>query len=314
MKKVLITGGSGTVGSGFIQEYADQYQFISLSRNLEKQAVLKRKFPQVQLVNASIEDSQGLTKVFREIKPDIVIHAAALKHIEAAEKNPMSAIQVNIMGSLNVIQASKSADAEVTVGISSDKACIRNSVYGQTKYLMERMFLESSTEKSKFICCRLGNVAGSTGSVIPIWINQAKKNQPLQLTDKRMNLFMSPLREIAQLIQKSIITASKENTGFIILKKMKAINLYRLAKIISPEIALIGKRAGEKLNEILVNQDELPFTYQHSDVVLIKSTLNPDENNRMKIELNSEFSEKMELNEIEQLLSEAKEQCYECIT
>src|SRR3990167_1649656 len=127
MKKVLITGGSGTVGSAFIKEFYNQYQFVSYGRNKEKQAALKQQFSKVELCEGSIEDRENLLKVFSRVKPDIVIHTAALKQIEVGEKHPAQAIKTNLLGSLNIIDASKIANVAITIGISSDKACLSNS-------------------------------------------------------------------------------------------------------------------------------------------------------------------------------------------
>src|SRR3989344_1696033 len=144
-KKVLITGGSGTVGISFIKEFYERYHFVSYSRNEKKQITLKRNFDDVKLYLGSVENRHELINAFIKIKPDIVIHAAALKHIETGEKQPSQTVKVNILGSLNVIEASRSAGVPVTIGISSDKACGSNKVYGYTKIIRAASLDRKST-------------------------------------------------------------------------------------------------------------------------------------------------------------------------
>lgn len=302
-KKILITGGSGTIGSVFIEKFYHHYQFVSFSKNDEKQLALKKKFPRVALLSGSIEDSEFLLNVFKTEKPDIVIHAAALKRVEIAENEPSKAIQTNLLGAMNVIDASTQAEVPVTIGISSDKSCSRKNVYGQTKYLMERLFLKANKNHNmRFSCCRLSNVACSEGSVIPIWLTLAKKKLPLRITDAGMNRFMLSKHEVAHLIQETI-NASYQTQAGIFLKKTKAINLLALAKEISDEIEIIGKRPGEELNETLVSQEEVSFSYQEQDYILIKSIENPNKENRLLSEVNTMNVDTMNQSELKIFLA-----------
>ena len=305
MKKVLITGGSGTVGVAFIKTFYDRYQFFSYSRNETKQAALKVDFPRINLVAGSIEDKAALITVFTAIKPDIVIHAAALKRMDVAELHPMEAIKINVLGSLNVIDASRVANVSITVGVSSDKACLACNVYGRTKKLMENMFLEANNEKNKFICCRLSNVAGSQGSVISFWKNLAEKKESLRITDPKMNRFMLSFKETAYLLQKAIDIVNQEDCGGILLRKTKAVNMLDLAQCISTQIEIVGKRPGETLDESLVSENELPFTHWDQDYVLIGASENTLKENRLTQSLNTLHAEKMSSAEIQHLLSES---------
>ena len=141
MKKVLITGGSGTVGTAFINEYYDKYDFYNISRNETYISKLGQDFPKVTSYIGDICNLETLINVFEAVKPDIVIHAAALKHVNLAEEQPTKAIEMNVVGSLNVIKASIRAQVPLTVGVSTDKACDSDSVYGYTKRMMELMFM-----------------------------------------------------------------------------------------------------------------------------------------------------------------------------
>ena len=142
MKKILITGGAGTVGSSFIKEFYDNYIFYNVSRNESQITKLKQNFPKVKSFLADICDLDSMINIFEKVKPDIVIHAAALKHVNLAEENPSKAVEINIVGSLNIIKASIRAEVPLTIGISTDKACEPDSVYGYTKRMMETMFTQ----------------------------------------------------------------------------------------------------------------------------------------------------------------------------
>jgi len=269
MKKILITGGAGTVGSSFIKQYYNEFKFYNVSRNETQITKLKQNFPNVKSFLADICDLDSMINIFETVKPDIVIHAAALKHINLAEENPAKAVEINIVGSLNIIKASIRAEVPLTIGISTDKACCPDSVYGYTKSMMESMFKQHHNEKTKFVCTRFANVANSNGSVIPFWLSEAEKGNALKLTDTKMNRLMFSKQESAELI-KYAIDASDYNFPFVVCQKMKNVNLLELAKIISDkEVEIIGKRPGEKLNETLISKKELPFTMQENGYILI---------------------------------------------
>ena len=167
--KILITGGTGTVGKALINQNDNEY--ISVSRNEEKIAELKREDLEVLFYVGNIEDKGLLLRVFKDVKPDVVVHAAAMKHIDLMETNPIAGCNINVMGSLNVVEASIINDVSVTVGISTDKACLAESVYGASKYLMERVFMNSNNDTNRFALTRFANVAHSNGSVLPFWLN-----------------------------------------------------------------------------------------------------------------------------------------------
>ena len=262
MKKILITGGTGTVGKSFIKEYYNDYLFYSISRNETGITELLREFPAVTSYIGNVCDLDHMINLFCKIKPDIVIHAAALKHINLAEENPTSAVEINVIGSLNVAKASIRAEVPLTIGVSTDKACNPDSVYGYTKRMMETTFMQYHNNTTKFICTRFANVANSNGSVIPFWISESKKGNALKLTDPDMNRLMFSKKESAKLIHQAIDSAFYDHDeSFILCKIMKNVNLLELAKLLSDkEVQIIGKRPGEKLNETLISKKELPFT------------------------------------------------------
>ncbi len=287
MKKILITGGTGTVGSAFIKRYYNDYQFYSISRGEEKIAELNSKFPNVTTLIRDIENLDQIINTFESVKPDIVIHAAALKHVNLAETNPTKAIDINLRGSLNVINASIRAEVPLTIGISTDKACAPENVYGYSKKMMEQIFTEHHNSKTKFICTRFANVAGSRGSVIPFFKDLVSKNLPLKLTSKDMNRLMFSSKEAAKLIHSSINLSNHFKESFVLSKKMKSVNMLRLAKAMSDDIEIVGLRPGEKLNEDLISSKELSYTKVIDDYILLFNSKQPQLTN-----LKSSFSSK----------------------
>lgn len=270
-RKVLITGGSGTVGLAFIEKYYDEFEFTNISRSQFSIDLLTKKFPRVKSHIADIQNLDQLNAAFEKIKPDVVIHAAALKHVNDAEENPSRTVQINILGSLNVAKASVAANVPIVVGISTDKACQPENIYGYSKKILEQMFLEHYSEQTRFVCTRFANVACSSGSVIPFWIESAQKNEVLKLTDSRMNRLMFTQDDAAQLIRDSIEFAETSTKPFVMCSRMKSVGMLDLANLISNDFGngskplIVGLRPGEKLNEVLVSQQELPTAYYTRD-------------------------------------------------
>jgi UDP-N-acetylglucosamine 4,6-dehydratase len=249
------------------------------------QVSLKRQFPNVEIILGSVEDKLALQTSIAKIQPDIVIHAAAMKHVDSAEINPMQAIKSNLIGSLNIIDVAMANSVPITIAISTDKACCADSNYGYTKALMEKMFLEAHTMTNKFAVCRFGNVSHSHGSVIPFWLRLRVDKKPLPLTDKRMNRLMFSRQEAAELVHTAIEKIQSENEPFILSQKMKTVNMFKLAQIISDKIEHVGLRPGEKLNETLINEKEVPNTFIEGKYILIKAYENEGKN-----KLNGEYS------------------------
>ena len=304
MKKVFITGGSGTVGRSFIKKYYGQYKFYSFARGEKAQVALKRLFPDIEIIIGGVENLNQVTSEILKIKPDVVIHAAALKHVDTAEKQPSQAVLVNIVGSYNVIQAAKSANVPITVGISTDKACSPSNIYGHSKSFMEKLFLEAYDDKTKFVCCRFGNVAWSNGSVIPFWLSQKAQNKNLSLTDVNMNRLMFSEEESAELIQKCIEDSERLGESFVLSKLMKSVNMLKLAQLISKNIDIVGLRPGEKLNEDLISDEELPYSTLVEDFVYLRSTVNRDVKSRLPYKLSSENSQEMNVEEMKSILKQ----------
>ena len=306
MKKVFITGGSGTVGEAFISNFYDKYKFYSYSRNEKMQVSLKRRFEDIEVLIGAVEDKITLTSSIVKIKPDIVIHAAALKHVDSAQKSPIAAVKSNIIGSLNVIEGSIEGGVPIVLGVSTDKACVPDNIYGYSKHIMEKMFLESYTSKNKFLVCRFGNISYSHGSVVPYWLSRKSKNQSLPLTDKKMNRLMIGRKSAAHLINKAIENCGNSKGPFVLTQRMKAVNIFTLAKLISNDIEIVGTRPGEKLNETLISKEEVNHTFCEGNYIFIREAINSG-NNKLLEEYSSTNSEFMDKKEMMELLEDADE-------
>jgi len=299
--KVLITGGTGTVGKALISQNDNEY--ISISRNEENITNLNRLYPEVKCYVGNIEDKSLLLRVFKEVKPDVVVHAAAMKHIDLMETNPIAGCNVNVIGSLNVAEASIINDVPITVGVSTDKACLPESVYGASKYIMERVFMNTNTDENRFALTRFANVAHSAGSVLPFWLKLKEAGLKLKLTDPNMNRLIFTKEEAANLINRTIDFTKENGGGFVKSYKMKCVNMLDLAKVVSNDkpIEIVGKRPGEKTDEDLISKREIKKTYIHGDDIHIKMEDNK-EDNRLYEAYNSATAEKMTHNEMMELV------------
>ncbi len=298
--KVLITGGTGTVGKSLVSQNNNEY--ISISRNEENITNLKREYPNVKCYVGNIEDKSLLLRVFKEVKPDVVVHSAAMKHIDLMEQNPIAGCNVNVMGSLNVVEASIINDVPITIGVSTDKACLSESVYGASKYLMERVFMNvNNDDATRFALTRFANVAHSAGSVLPFWLKLKSEGKPLKLTDPDMNRLIFTKEDAADLINRTIGFTQKYGGGFVKSYKMKCVNMLDLAKVISDDIEIVGKRAGEKTDEDLISEREISRTFIYDDDIHIKAQKNT-EFNKLSKPYNSASAEKMTKEEMEKLV------------
>jgi UDP-N-acetylglucosamine 4,6-dehydratase len=205
---------------------------------------------------------------------DIVVHAAALKQVPACEYNPMEAIKTNILGSSNVIEAALDARVEKVMALSTDKAVSPVNLYGTTKLAAEKLFVQSNAyaagTATRFSCVRYGNVVGSRGSVIPIFIKQ-RHNGKLTITDPRMTRFWLTLEQGVQFV---IHCTEKMQGGEVFVPKIPSTRIIDLAQVIAPqaEIDVIGIRPGEKLHEVLINEDEARSTIELEDMFVVQPT------------------------------------------
>ena len=211
---------------------------------------------------------------------DIVFHAAALKHVPVIEYNPFEAIKTNVIGSQNVIDACLKENVEKAVAIGTDKAVSPLNTYGATKLLMEKLFVTASNylkkerHKTKFFALRYGNVLGSSGSVIPKFIKQIKNKEKITITDPNMTRFSISMDEALDFI----LTATEIAKGSeIFIPKLRAYTIKDIKDVLfellqKTDEENIGIREGEKLNEILINSDEIQYTWEYENMYML---LNP---------------------------------------
>ena len=278
-KKVLITGGTGSLGSALTQrlltENVDTVRIFS--RNENKQLEMDSKFhdDRLRFLLGDVRDYNRLTRACEDI--DIVFHAAALKHVPIIEYNPFEAIKTNVMGSQNIIDACLEEDVEKVICIGTDKAVSPLNTYGATKSLMEKLFITASNylknerHKTKFIALRYGNVLGSSGSVIPKFINQIKNNGKITITDPNMTRFSISMDEALDFILK-VTEIGKGSEIFV--PKLKAYSLMDVKDALfdllgKTDEEIVGIRAGEKVNEVLINKDEMKYCWEYQDMYLI---------------------------------------------
>ena len=279
-KNVLITGGSGSLGTALTRKIleSDVKAVRIFSRNESKQLEMQNEIndSRVRFLIGDVRDLDRLAMAMENV--DVVIHAAALKHVPVVEYNPFEAIKTNILGTQNVIHACLKENVETAICIGTDKAVAPYNTYGSTKHLMERLFVTASNylnpeqHKTRFICVRYGNVLGSSGSVIPKFIEQAKADKPISITDSTMTRFNITMNQAIDLIFKAI-----ENGfgGEIFIPKLKAYKLDILrdaiidllnSKSITEKIPV---RPGEKFHESLISQDELRNTFENDENYII---------------------------------------------
>jgi len=275
-KTILITGGTGSFGSNFVKYLLKNSQakkIIVLSRDELKQSKMKEeiKDERLRLFIGDIRDLQRLQRAFTGV--DIVVHAAALKQIPLIEYNPMEAIKTNIMGTANVINAAIDNNVEKVLLISSDKAVNPINLYGATKLCAEKIFIQANSyaagKKTKFSCVRYGNVIGSRGSVVPLFLKQKEKGV-LSITDKRMTRFWLTLEQGVKFVSNC---KNRMRGGEIFIPKLPSTKIVDLAKVIAPKakIETIGIRPGEKLHEILLSPEETAHSKEFDKYFVIET-------------------------------------------
>lgn len=259
-KTVLLTGGTGSFGHAFVQRALDLgvKQIRVLSRDELKQHEMSQEFrdPRIEFLLGDVRDAERVQ--LAALGCDIIIHAAAIKRIEKAERDPEEAIKTNIQGSINVAKAALAVNAEHAVLISTDKACEPINLYGATKMVAEKYWIQSNNyrgpRKTKFSAVRYGNVIGSRGSVIPAFKKQAKQGV-IKVTNPEMTRFLIELTQAIDLVQ-CALTFSQG--GEIYLPDLKAARIEDIAKAVSPNtpIEYTGMADYEKMHEQLFNQSE----------------------------------------------------------
>lgn len=271
-KTILITGGTGSFGKYFtryVMEHYNPRKIIIYSRDEFKQWMMQNEFKEyedkLRFFIGDVRDQERMRRAFEGV--DYVIHAAALKQVPACEYNPNEAIKTNIHGAMNVIEASLDAGVKKVVALSTDKAVNPVNLYGGTKLVSDKLFVAANAyvgnKDVNFSIVRYGNVAGSRGSIIPLFRDIiAKGGTELPITDVRMTRFWISLEEGIELVIKALEEAKGGET---FISKIPSFKITDLAEAMLPgcKIKEIGIRPGEKLHEIMVTTEDSFTTYEY---------------------------------------------------
>jgi UDP-N-acetylglucosamine 4,6-dehydratase (inverting) len=270
---ILVTGGTGSFGKMFVSKTLQKYnlrRLVIYSRDEMKQwemAALYQDDPRVRFFIGDIRDKDRLSRALSGI--DVVVHAAATKIVPTAEYNPFECVKTNVIGAMNLVDASVDAGVKKVVALSTDKASSPANLYGATKLTSDKLFIAGNSylggENTKFSVVRYGNVMGSRGSVIPFFYKLRESNI-FPITDKRMTRFMITLDQGVGLVWHSI---EDMVGGEIYVKKIPSMNIMDIARAISinddPEFKFIGIRPGEKLHEQMISAEDARTTYEYLD-------------------------------------------------
>lgn len=270
-KTVLITGGAGSFGFQItkrILEYPvrtvrvldiNEHALFNLGRAI--------KDKRLRLLLGSILDKERLDLAGKNV--DIIIHAAAIKNLEISEFNPIETIETNINGTVNMIKMATQNKPKKFLNISTDKAAEPTTLYGTTKQIGERLtsWAGHHIPSIKFSSVRFGNIFESHGNVFEVWENEKKNNKPLSITDPNMNRYFFHIDEAVDFVLECLYLMNK---GEIFVPKMKQYNIHQLAKKISKKQKIIGKRRGEKMEEILITNSEKELAMEKKNMWIIK--------------------------------------------
>ena len=282
-KTILITGGTGSLGQALTKRLLE-YNVKAVrifSRNESKQIEMESniKDDRIRFFLGDVRDLQRLTRATEDV--DLVFHAAALKHVPKIEYNPFEAIKTNVVGSQNMIDACLANDVEKVICVGTDKAVSPLNTYGATKLLMEKLFVAANNylnpekHRTVFLAVRYGNVLGSSGSVIPKFIEQIKTNKPVTITDPKMTRFSITMNEAIDFI----FNATKVGKGSeVFVPKLYAYNIADVKNALTELLSdtgekIIGIRTGEKLHETLINEDEIRYSWEFKNMYMIANPL-----------------------------------------
>ena len=273
---VLVTGGTGSFGKKFTKILLEERQprkIIIFSRDELKQHEMQvggYNHPSLRYFIGDVRDRERLVRAMHGV--DIVVHAAALKQVPACEYNPMEAIKTNIMGTANVVEAALDAGVKKVLTVSTDKAVNPANLYGATKLAAEKLTVQSNAyaagSATRYSCVRYGNVVGSRGSVVPLFLKQ-RANGKVTITDDRMTRFWLSLEQGVRFVIQCI---EQMEGGEVFVPKIPSTKVTDLAKAIASDaqIEIIGIRPGEKLHEVLISEDEARHTVELEKMYVVQ--------------------------------------------
>jgi UDP-N-acetylglucosamine 4,6-dehydratase len=279
-KAILVTGGTGSFGKQCIKTLLERCRprrLIVYSRDELKQFEMTSSFNQecMRYFIGDVRDLSRLTMAMRKV--DFVVHAAALKQVPAAEYNPMECIKTNIHGAENVIHAALANNVEKVIALSTDKAANPINLYGATKLVSDKLFVAANNyagdHRTRFSVVRYGNVAGSRGSVVPLFARLAGQGSDhLPITDPRMTRFWITLQQGVDFVSRSF---QRMHGGEVFVPKIPSVRVVDVAHAIAPELAhkIVGIRPGEKLHEVMCPADDAHLTLEFTDHYVIRPSI-----------------------------------------
>ena len=266
---ILLTGGTGSFGSAFIPLTLKKYKpkkLIVFSRDESKQWHESQKIndSRLEFVIGDIRDKQSILDATKNV--DYVVHAAAMKIVTTAETNPYECVKTNVIGAMNVIDACINKNVVKVLALSTDKACNPINLYGSTKLASDKLFISanhySAKFNTKFSVMRYGNVIGSRGSVVPFFLEMKKNKKSIPVTNIEMTRFMISLEDA---VKASLVSVKEMIGGEIFVQKCPSIKIIDLAKAISNDVKIIGKKPCEKINEMMIDSNESENTFEFND-------------------------------------------------
>jgi UDP-N-acetylglucosamine 4,6-dehydratase len=291
-KTVLVTGGTGTVGSAIVRRLlaSDAAGIRIFSRDEHKQFELKHGLPDDERLRFLIGDTRDPARLRRAAEgAHVIFHAAAMKHVYSCEYNPFEAVKTNIVGTQNVVDTALDVGAERVMFASSDKAVNPTSTMGASKLMAEKLMTAADASRGShptvFSTVRFGNVIGSRGSVIPVFVEQVAAGGPVTLTDRRMTRFIMPIEQAVDLM---FVALQLAHGGEVFVLKMPALRIEDLAGLLRDHLSVkhgrdpgevaieeIGMRAGEKVCEELLTDEELQRAVETDDMFIVLPQLGP---------------------------------------
>lgn len=273
-RTILVTGGTGSFGKKLTRKALELgvKKVIVFSRDELKQYEMKQEFQdeRIRFFIGDVRDKDRLYRAFDGV--DIVIHAAAMKHVDACEYNPFEAIKTNINGAQNIIEAAIDRNVDKVIALSTDKACSPVNLYGATKLASDKLFVAANSyvgeKRTRFSVVRYGNVVGSRGSVVPFF-KKVKHTGVIPITDERMTRFWITLEQGVQFVLDNL---ERMHGGEIFVPKIPSMNIMDLAKAIAPNCKydFVGIRPGEKLHEAMIMEDDARHTREFDTYYVIQ--------------------------------------------
>ena len=275
-KKILIIGGTGALGKTLVKRYCDSNEIIVLSRDEHKHYHLQKEYPNVHSIIGDVKDKGSIKNCLMRFKPNIVINAAALKHVPICEDDPFESVKTNIIGHQNIIESvTEVGNVETLIFVSTDKACNPINVYGMCKAISERLYIEYAKQRGtpKVVLVRYGNVLESTGSVIPFFKSLLENgSNHLPITHKDMTRFLLTLEQATDLIDWAYQFDGSH--GKIAIPKVKALKITDVARCLlthyqkNIKFKDVGVRPGEKLHEEMISNEEWMRTENHKNFLI----------------------------------------------